>query len=44
MRKSAFVMCVIAAMLVAGTAVFNDKGSVAENMARLRESAAQPTV
>lgn len=35
-----------ARVLVAGTAVFNEKASVAENMARLRESVAraQPTV
>jgi ribulose-phosphate 3-epimerase len=33
-------------VLVAGTAIFNEKGSVAENMARLRESAtlAEPRV
>jgi pentose-5-phosphate-3-epimerase len=33
-------------VLVAGTAIFNEKGSVAENMARLRESAtrAEPMV
>ena len=33
-----------ARVLVAGTAVFNDRGSVAENMTRLRESATRPTL